>query len=68
MLEENEQGFRKLAVLNTRTWTNRPRWKFHYSAPEPNLWTPSQTAMIKKSQQYLIKYGEVLVEANKLAP
>ena len=68
VLDENERGMKKLALLNTRKWTNRPRWQMEYNAPEPGLWTPQQFEMIRKAQEYLNKYGDILVQEGKLAP
>ena len=67
VLDQNETGMKKLTLLNTRQWTSRPRWKMEYEAPEPGLWTAQQFEMIRKSQEYLIKYGDILVKEHKLA-
>ena len=67
VLDQTETGMKKLALLNTRQWTSRPRWQMEYNAPEPGLWTAQQFEMIRKSQEYLIKYGDILVQEGKLA-
>lgn len=67
VLDQNEIGMKKLALLNTRKWTSRPRWQMEYNAPEPGLWTAQQFEMIRKTQEYLIKYGDILAQEKKLA-
>ena len=68
VLDDTEYGMKKLAILNTRNWTKRPRWSFVYEAPEPNLWSEQQFKMIRQTQEYLNKYGAILVQEGKLAP
>lgn len=68
LLDQTQQGMILLAILNSRSWTNRPRWPLQYSATEPALWTRQQHEMIATMQQSLISYGEILVEKGLLAP
>jgi hypothetical protein len=39
-----------------------------YESTEPSVWTPQQKAMITEFQDYLIKYGDILVTEKKLEP
>jgi hypothetical protein len=57
-----------VAQLNSGGWTDRPRWRMAYEATEPSLWTAQQKAMITQFQDYLSKYGDVLVQEGKLEP
>lgn len=67
VMEQNDEGKQKLVLLNSTNWTSRPRWPMRYEATEPSLWNDLQRDAISKTQEYLIKYGEVLVKAGKLA-
>jgi hypothetical protein len=66
-LDPKEPGLRKIALINSYKWTSRPRWNMIYQAPEPSLWSPQQFEMIRKTQEYLRKYGDLLVDEGKLA-
>lgn len=68
VLEQDERGMIKVALLNSWEWTRRPRWDIKYQAPEPGQWSPQLARMIRATQQYLIKYGDVLVAEGKLSP
>jgi hypothetical protein len=68
VLDTSERGMIRVALLNSWGWTTRTRWPMKYEAAEPNLWSEKQSEMIRRTQQFLIKYGDVLVKEGILAP
>jgi len=68
VLDPTESGLKKMAILNAWDWTRRPRYGTKYEAPEPSLWSEKQFELIRLTQEYLNKYGPILVQTGKLAP
>lgn len=64
-LDPSVVGLKKLALLGGNRKLPEPRWSI---ASQPGNWSGGDEDYLKKAQQYLIDYGDILVQEGKLSP
>jgi hypothetical protein len=68
-LAKTESGIRELHRIAAHGADDmRPRWRLGEQMYALNRWKSSDVEYVKTAQQYLIKYGEVMVEEGWLSP
>jgi hypothetical protein len=65
VLDESVLGLKKLALLGGNRKLPEPRWSI---ASQPGNWSSADEEFLKKAQQMLRDYGEVLVSEGLLSP